>query len=95
MFVSLGVLDACTTAIAYQSLGHRHEINPLMRQLLASHGALVTVVSMILLSGLAAMLWPTACRQTAGYSFPRWVALVYILAGVLISMSNIVAVILG
>ena len=88
IFVTHGLLDAGTTALAALHLSHGSEGNPAMRALL-QEGVGFAVGSMLLVVGLLAAAWP---RIASRYRFPRWFAPILCGIGLIVAIGNLVVV---
>lgn len=88
IFAGHGVADGLTTVLAALVVGTGGEANPVMRSLLEA-GAGWAMGSMLLVTGLAAAVWPTAAEAV---ETPRWVGFAIAGVGIVVALGNLAVV---
>lgn len=91
IFLTHGVLDGLTTAVAARAFGASGEANPVVHWLLGQ-GVGLAVLVMVLVAGVVGLAYP---RLADWADFPRWFAPFLIAAGVLAGVGNLVVVALA
>lgn len=91
IFLTHGIADGVTSAIAARSVGISAEVNPLVRWLLLQ-GVGFAVGVMLLIVGAMAVAYP---RLAQWANIPRWFAPVLIGFGLLVAIGNVAVVVLA